>query len=1339
MSASSQLQATQSDQGAPGNAGGPQPREQDSQAAAVDTLTAPPPQVHEETAPPLSMEAEAPLSLRGQHTSMERQEQAAQPAAAPTPASPLQVRIPSDEEEAGPPSPAAEVSFSPPAQPEADRPAARQQAHDWPRALSPSGLRASTSPGEARSAKAASRRQQAAEWVAALTGCAVPPDSDAAFRASLRDGVTLCRLANVLRPGSVGRVIDYTQECSSPTGEVIKSFENVANFIAAVKETLGDADACLSTADLEDVAERPAVTDCLLALQAWWLAQQARSRPVSPVAASPAASPGGSSGPNGAGTSPGVTPPPPLRQPPSPRAGGAAEFSFTPHASAAVHRAGGASRGPGTDGLEYLMRTCNHMLKSSMGMPATPLGPPPRATAGVAPEIALDAVGPVLETVLQNLTTEYEKRLLAKDQEFKLGQEAQERMRRDIARLKQEVTHWKEQAAAVKYLPAPDSGLSDAEREALERKIAEEKAAAAAAVAAKEAEVAAKEAQLRAMQQDAEAELEEKEAKLNELSAEVERYQGLNDRLVQMQEENRQLYNTVQDLKGSIRVFCRVRPRGRTGDSSNCMVEIGEEGQVHVFSAKHNKWHPFKFDRVFGEDSSQDEVYAETQPLIRSVLDGYNVCIFAYGQTGSGKTHTMSGTDIGQYAGRGLNYRALDDLFDLNRARDAEVSYAISVQLLEIYNESIRDLLVSDAEAKQQRALQLVNSQRSGCNVPDAIQVSVTCTEEVLAVMERGARNRAVAETKMNDRSSRSHQVLTIIVEGTNKISHARTHGCLHLIDLAGSERVGKSGAEGQQLLEAQHINKSLSALGNVMHALASKSGHIPFRDSKLTQLLQDSLSGQAKTMMFMHVAPEANSVSETLSTLNFGKGVTEITLGAAKKNAESGAAWEAKERAIQSEREKAAAQRALAEKDRALAEEKERNLAMAAEVEALKAQLARMATGGSVGSPCASSDDEGVAGIRAHRPAAARRAAVLTPRSRLAQAGAPAAAMGSGVARLTPRAVGAGDGATPRSGSASQRPQVSRLNLGSGSGSASEPEERRPLGSGSGSGNASVRPPMAKLNLQNLQPPQPLAGVSEENLSPLSARGTPCSARRVSPSASSTNWLTEGSDGSDLSCSEDDSPLRATAGAAPSPRGGAGALQQAGGDDGAFQLVMSPPRPLTARSAAAAAANAGAGAPAAGLAAVARLPLQQLRKSSGGGSGSKLPQAPNSSRIPGPSPSPPTAAARLAAQPSGSLTARPALGRRASKSPTLSGGSSIPRVPLSARESATDAAARRAALQQKAAPAAASNLRRSSNMAPGSTSMRRSASGISETGSSGALSARGVRSSQSMPARRWN
>lgn len=183
------------------------------------------------------------------------------------------------------------------------------------------------------------------------------------------------------------------------------------------------------------------------------------------------------------------------------------------------------------------------------------------------------------------------------------------------------------------------------------------------------------------------------------------------------------------------------------------------------------------------------------------------------------------------------------------------------------------------------------------------------------------------------------------------------------------------------------------------------------------------------------------------------------------------------------------------------------------------------------------------------------------------------------------------------------QRPlQVARLNLGSSSGSGSKPEERRTLAGG----NAGARPPMTKLNLQKLRQPQ--ASEAEENRTPLSARGTPGSARRASPSAGSTNWLTEGSDGSDLSCSEDDSPLRGQAAAAPSPRGAADAQQQAGCEDGSFQLVMSPPRPLTARSAAAAAAGAGGAVPPEGQAAVGRLPLHQLKRS-GSGSGTRLPQ----------------------------------------------------------------------------------------------------------------------------------
>eukprot|EP00891_Asterochloris_glomerata_P003861 jgi/Astpho2/3861/e_gw1.00062.13.1_t len=361
-------------------------------------------------------------------------------------------------------------------------------------------------------------------------------------------------------------------------------------------------------------------------------------------------------------------------------------------------------------------------------------------------------------------------------------------------------------------------------------------------------------------------------------------------------EENRRLYNEVQDLKGNIRVFCRIRPSGCTGSADHSCVDAGVEGEVAISNPRNLLRKQYKFDKVFGPDSTQEQVYEDTKALIRSVLDGYNVCIFAYGQTGSGKTHTMAGTNIEHYSGRGINYRALDDLFSLNEQRKGECEYQILVQLLEIYNEQLRDLL---DESRTHKRLDIRNTERSGLNVPDAIQVPVHTTEDVLEVMATGARNRAVAETKMNERSSRSHSVLTIMVDGVNNVTGIRTHGCLHLIDLAGSERVGKSEATGDRLEEAKHINKSLSALGDVMSALASKQGHIPFRNSKLTQLLQDSLCGQAKAMMFMHIAPEASSHGESTSTLAFGSRVSEVTLGQAKKNSESAQIFEAKDQVI--------------------------------------------------------------------------------------------------------------------------------------------------------------------------------------------------------------------------------------------------------------------------------------------------------------------------------------------------------------------------------------------------------------------------------------------------------
>ncbi|XP_072961230.1 kinesin-like protein KIN-14F [Typha angustifolia] len=360
-------------------------------------------------------------------------------------------------------------------------------------------------------------------------------------------------------------------------------------------------------------------------------------------------------------------------------------------------------------------------------------------------------------------------------------------------------------------------------------------------------------------------------------------------------EENRKLYNQVQDLKGSIRVYCRVRPFLPGQLSSNTIGNIDEGNITIITSSKHGKEgrRSFTFNKVFGPAATQDEVFIDTQPLIRSVLDGYNVCIFAYGQTGSGKTFTMSGPKNVNEHTQGVNYRALRDLFKLAEQRRGTISYKILVQMIEIYNEQVRDLLVTDG---LNRKLEIRNNSQNGLNVPDANLVPVASTSDVIELMNIGQKNRAVGATALNDRSSRSHSCLTVHVQGRDMTSGTILRGCMHLVDLAGSERVDKSEVTGERLKEAQHINKSLSALGDVIAALAQKNSHIPYRNSKLTQLLQDSLGGQAKTLMFVHISPEMDAIGETISTLKFAERVSTVELGAARLNKETGEVRELKE-----------------------------------------------------------------------------------------------------------------------------------------------------------------------------------------------------------------------------------------------------------------------------------------------------------------------------------------------------------------------------------------------------------------------------------------------------------
>lgn len=312
--------------------------------------------------------------------------------------------------------------------------------------------------------------------------------------------------------------------------------------------------------------------------------------------------------------------------------------------------------------------------------------------------------------------------------------------------------------------------------------------------------------------------------------------------------ERRRLFNVLQELRGNIRVLCRVRPLlGSEKESSVIKMEDGE------LSLKATKGYikSWECDRIFTPKETNTDVYNEVEPLITSVLDGYNVTIFAYGQTGSGKTYTMEGPP----EDRGVNYRAIERLFELAKEKSDHLDITLSVSLMEIYNEEIYDLLSSNPLGGQKLEIKLEKKDGKNVNYVQGLTITnVTKIDEVFRLMDVGNKNRATASTKMNKTSSRSHCIFSIYSTSRDKYTGVTSLGKLHLIDLAGSERINKTKAEGKRLDEAKAINLSLTQLGIVIKARGSKQGHVPFRDSKLTYLLQDSLSGDAKTLMIVQV-----------------------------------------------------------------------------------------------------------------------------------------------------------------------------------------------------------------------------------------------------------------------------------------------------------------------------------------------------------------------------------------------------------------------------------------------------------------------------------------------------
>eukprot|EP00731_Ephydatia_muelleri_P001344 Em0001g1344a len=317
------------------------------------------------------------------------------------------------------------------------------------------------------------------------------------------------------------------------------------------------------------------------------------------------------------------------------------------------------------------------------------------------------------------------------------------------------------------------------------------------------------------------------------------------------------------------------RSSRRTGEGTQADVVVqpdrDDDGVVRVLTK--GTWKVFDLDKVFGPKSTQMEVFSDVKDLVMSCMDGYHVCIFAYGQTGSGKTFTMEGTGDNP----GINQRALLELFRITEERRDDWEYTVVVSVLEIYNEMVRDLLSLQHTEKLE-----IKQGPEGNHVPGVTQVQVTCLQELNEVFAIGHENRATGSTKMNIQSSRSHALLCVTVHGKCKTTGTEIFGKLNLIDLAGSERVDKSGSDGIRLQEAKHINKSLSALGDVIHSLKSRSQHIPYRNSKLTYLLQDSLSGDSKTLMVVQVSPVEKNGLETVCSLNFAQRVRAVELGQA-------------------------------------------------------------------------------------------------------------------------------------------------------------------------------------------------------------------------------------------------------------------------------------------------------------------------------------------------------------------------------------------------------------------------------------------------------------------------
>ncbi|KAJ0555409.1 putative minus-end-directed kinesin ATPase [Helianthus annuus] len=356
----------------------------------------------------------------------------------------------------------------------------------------------------------------------------------------------------------------------------------------------------------------------------------------------------------------------------------------------------------------------------------------------------------------------------------------------------------------------------------------------------------------------------------------------LNREVGRLNAQRRRVLNEFLQLKGNIRVFCRIRPtiNGEKFSHQRPVVPVDSSGILVHFAE--NKRKLYNFDMVLHPGSTQDEVFSEIEPVIKSALDGYNVCILAYGQTGTGKTFTMEGNPDSP----GVVPRTIEALF--KQAADSNHTYLFSFSMLEIYLGQLKDLLIPHARKATDPlppCLSIQTDPNGGIVIDNLVSIQVSNFNHAISLYRLGSQLRSTASTNSNKVSSRSHCMIRMSMTCSDATERRKVTNKIWMVDLGGSERVLKTKAWGRRFEEGKAINLSLSALGDVINALQRKNSHIPYRNSKLTQVLKDSLGEDSKTLMLVHVSPKEEDLCETVCSLNFALRLRSIHLGKTESN----------------------------------------------------------------------------------------------------------------------------------------------------------------------------------------------------------------------------------------------------------------------------------------------------------------------------------------------------------------------------------------------------------------------------------------------------------------------